>query len=146
MRVEGMRVMTRNADDYAVDLLAPVAVLDPVHVHVLPRSGQCRLRRVDDEQGFGVQRLSLRARRQGIYVGYCLFEVPSNLILERVGARFWLARIMITWRLFSGAMAFVSCPVSFATLRFLLGAAAAGFSQVSCSSSITGFRRATAGG
>ena len=41
------------------------------------------------------------------YGGYCLFEVPSNLVLERVGARFWIARIMITWGLLAGAMAFV---------------------------------------
>jgi len=61
------------------------------------------------------------------YGGYCLFEVPSNLLLEKVGARFWLARIMITWGLFSGAMAFVSGPISFVSLRFLLGAAEAGF-------------------
>jgi MFS transporter, ACS family, tartrate transporter len=61
------------------------------------------------------------------YGGYCLFEVPSNLILEKVGARVWLARIMITWGLCSGAMAFVSGPVSFVILRFLLGAAEAGF-------------------
>jgi hypothetical protein len=53
--------------------------------------------------------------------------VPSNLTLEKVGARYWLARIMITWGLFSGAMAFVSGPISFVTLRFLLGAAEAGF-------------------
>jgi MFS transporter, ACS family, tartrate transporter len=61
------------------------------------------------------------------YGGYCLFEVPSNLVLERVGARFWIARIMITWGLLAGAMALVSGPVSFVTLRFLLGAAEAGF-------------------
>ena len=61
------------------------------------------------------------------YGGYCLFEVPSNLVLERVGARFWLARIMITWGICSGAMAFVSGPISFVILRFLLGAAEAGF-------------------
>jgi MFS transporter, ACS family, tartrate transporter len=61
------------------------------------------------------------------YGGYCLFEVPSNLVLEQVGARFWIARIMITWGLLSGAMALVRGPVSFVTLRFLLGAAEAGF-------------------
>jgi ACS family tartrate transporter-like MFS transporter len=61
------------------------------------------------------------------YGGYCLLEVPSNLVLERVGARFWIARIMITWGLLSGSMALVSGPVSFVTLRFLLGAAEAGF-------------------
>jgi len=61
------------------------------------------------------------------YGGYCLFEVPSNLVLERVGARFWIARIMITWGLLAGAMALVSGPISFVGLRFLLGAAEAGF-------------------
>src|SRR5499425_2580683 len=59
--------------------------------------------------------------------GYCLFEVPSNIILEKVGARIWIARIMITWGLFSGATAFVTGATSFATVRFLLGVAEAGF-------------------
>jgi ACS family tartrate transporter-like MFS transporter len=53
--------------------------------------------------------------------------VPSNLILHRVGARVWIARIMLTWGLISGAMAFVQGPTSFYVLRFLLGAAEAGF-------------------
>lgn len=61
------------------------------------------------------------------FIGYFLFEVPSNLILHRVGARIWIARIMITWGLISGAMAFVQGPTSFYVLRFLLGAAEAGF-------------------
>jgi ACS family tartrate transporter-like MFS transporter len=58
--------------------------------------------------------------------GYFLFEVPSNLALERVGARAWMCRIMVTWGLISMACAFVAGPVSFALLRFLLGAAEAG--------------------
>jgi MFS transporter, ACS family, tartrate transporter len=61
------------------------------------------------------------------FLGYFLFEVPSNVILEKVGARIWIARIMITWGLVSGAMAFASGPASFLTLRFLLGVAEAGF-------------------
>ena len=61
------------------------------------------------------------------FLGYFLFEVPSNLILEKVGARLWIARVMITWGLISGAMALVKGPVSFYVLRFLLGAAEAGF-------------------
>ncbi|HET6473707.1 MAG TPA: MFS transporter, partial [Pseudomonadales bacterium] len=61
------------------------------------------------------------------FVGYFLFEVPSNLVLARVGARVWIARIMITWGLISGAMAFVETPTGFYALRFLLGAAEAGF-------------------
>jgi ACS family tartrate transporter-like MFS transporter len=61
------------------------------------------------------------------FLGYFFFEVPSNLVLERVGARRWIARIMITWGLVSGAMAFVQGPISFLTIRFLLGVAEAGF-------------------
>jgi MFS transporter, ACS family, tartrate transporter len=59
--------------------------------------------------------------------GYFLLEVPSNLILERVGARRWIARIMVSWGIVSGCFAFVDGPVSFFTLRFLLGLAEAGF-------------------
>ena len=59
--------------------------------------------------------------------GYFILEVPSNLILERVGARRWIARIMISWGIVSGCFAFVEGPVSFFTLRFLLGLAEAGF-------------------
>jgi len=58
--------------------------------------------------------------------GYCLFEVPSNIVLEKVGARLWLARIMVTWGLLSGATAFCVGPWSFMTVRFLLGVAEAG--------------------
>ena len=61
------------------------------------------------------------------FLGYALFEVPSNVILEKVGARLWIARIMITWGIISGLMALVVGPTSFLTLRFLLGVAEAGF-------------------
>jgi len=61
------------------------------------------------------------------FFGYFLFEVPSNLILDRVGARLWIARVMITWGLISGAFAFIQGEMSFYGLRFLLGAAEAGF-------------------
>jgi len=61
------------------------------------------------------------------FVGYFLFEVPSNIVIEKLGARLWICRIMLTWGLISGAMAFVSSPMSFYVLRFLLGAAEAGF-------------------
>jgi MFS transporter, ACS family, tartrate transporter len=60
------------------------------------------------------------------FVGYFLGEVPSNLALERFGARIWLARIMITWGLVSAAMALVSGPWSFYLIRFMLGLAEAG--------------------
>ncbi len=59
--------------------------------------------------------------------GYFLLEVPSNLVLERVGARRWIARIMVTWGIVSGCFAFVQGPITFFTLRFLLGLAEAGF-------------------
>ena len=61
------------------------------------------------------------------FIGYFLFEVPSNLIMERVGARLWIARIMISWGLLSAGMMFISGAASFYTLRFLLGIAEAGF-------------------
>jgi ACS family tartrate transporter-like MFS transporter len=64
----------------------------------------------------------------GIFsLGYALFEVPSNLVLARVGARLWIARIMITWGLIAAAMMFVRTPPQFYALRFLLGVAEAGF-------------------
>jgi ACS family tartrate transporter-like MFS transporter len=61
------------------------------------------------------------------FLGYFIFEVPSNLILERVGARRWIARIMFTWGILSAACAFVTGPTSFIVVRFLLGVAEAGF-------------------
>ncbi|AUT65395.1 MFS transporter [Paraburkholderia terrae] len=61
------------------------------------------------------------------FIGYFLFEVPSNLILHRVGARIWIARVMVTWGIVSAASAFVTGPTSFYVLRFVLGVAEAGF-------------------
>jgi len=61
------------------------------------------------------------------FLGYFLMEVPSNLMLERFGARLWIARIMATWGVISMAMALVQGPWSFIALRFLLGVAEAGF-------------------
>ena len=61
------------------------------------------------------------------FVGYALFEVPSNMLLQRYGARAWLTRIMFTWGAAAMAMAFVRGETSFYVLRFILGAAEAGF-------------------
>lgn len=61
------------------------------------------------------------------FLGYALFEIPSNLMLVRFGARKWIARIMISWGLLSAAMMFVQTPMQFYALRFLLGVAEAGF-------------------
>ena len=61
------------------------------------------------------------------FIGYFLFEIPSNLILHRTGARRWIARIMITWGVLSAATMFVTSETMFYIVRFLLGAAEAGF-------------------
>ncbi|MEE1922736.1 MFS transporter [Pseudomonas sp. 148P] len=61
------------------------------------------------------------------FLGYCLFEIPSNMMLQKVGARLWITRIMVVWGLISTSMMFVSSPTSFYILRFLLGVAEAGF-------------------
>jgi sugar phosphate permease len=61
------------------------------------------------------------------FLTYALFELPSNLVMHRVGARIWMARIMVTWGLISAAMMFASGELSFYALRLLLGAAEAGF-------------------
>ncbi|MBS0524881.1 MAG: MFS transporter [Proteobacteria bacterium] len=76
--------------------------------------------------------LNMSAADYGFAVGtfywaYFLFEVPSNIIMEKVGARIWIARIMITWGIFATATAFVTGTTSFAIVRFLLGAGEAGF-------------------
>ncbi len=78
------------------------------------------------------QQLGLSASQFGLaagifFVGYSLFEIPSNLLLYRFGARRWLARIMISWGIVSTAMVFVVGPNSFYALRLLLGIAEAGF-------------------
>src|SRR3954466_12967153 len=53
------------------------------------------------------------------FLGYLLFEIPSNLVLERVGARLWIARIMLTWGIASACTALITGPVSFYCVRFL---------------------------
>ncbi|HEX7931815.1 MAG TPA: MFS transporter [Paraburkholderia sp.] len=61
------------------------------------------------------------------FIGYFIFEVPSNIALHRFGARKWIARIMLSWGVLSGAMIFVKTPTTFYVLRFFLGVAEAGF-------------------
>src|SRR5580658_3299142 len=60
------------------------------------------------------------------FLSYSAFEVPSNLILEKVGARLWMCRIMLTWGLLSMLTAFVTGPITFYFIRFILGMAEAG--------------------
>jgi ACS family tartrate transporter-like MFS transporter len=79
---------------------------------------------MNHDLGFSPQAYGFGA---GIFFwGYFFFEVPSNLMLQKVGARLWMCRICVTWGLLSMAQAFVKDPVSFSILRFLLGAAEAG--------------------
>jgi len=95
-----------------------VAFLDRVNV------GFAKLQ-MSDDLGFSDTVYSFGA---GIFfIGYFIFEVPSNVILEKVGAKLWIARIMITWGIISSAFMFVNSEFWFYTLRFLLGAAEAGF-------------------
>jgi ACS family tartrate transporter-like MFS transporter len=61
------------------------------------------------------------------FIGYCIFEIPSNVALQRFGARKWLARIMVTWGLAAAATAFATGPVSYSAIRFVTGVAEAGF-------------------
>ncbi len=61
------------------------------------------------------------------FLGYFVFEIPSNIVMSKVGARFWIARIMVTWGIISASMAFVNSVQLFYGLRFLLGVAEAGF-------------------
>jgi MFS family permease len=61
------------------------------------------------------------------FLGYFIFEVPSNILLSKVGARIWIARILITWGIISGCTALTSGPMSFYSIRFVLGLAEAGF-------------------
>src|ERR1043166_2481760 len=99
-------------------LLCGVSYLDRINVGFAALQMNAAL-------GFSSVTYSLGA---GIFfLGYTLLEIPSNVILARVGARLWIARIMITWGLVSAGMMFVRSATAFSVLRFTLGAAEAGF-------------------
>ena len=99
-------------------LLYIVAFIDRVNVGFAALQMQDRLGLSDAVYGFGA----------GIFfLGYFLFQVPSNWILERVGARRWMAFLLLAWGVTSASMVFIRGPRSFYSLRFLLGAAEAGF-------------------
>jgi len=101
-----------------LSLMMFCAVMDRVNVGFAALSMNKDLGLSSAAFGFGAALFSL---------GYMLFEIPSNLILARVGARRWLARIMVTWALISMATTLAAGPTSFYVLRFALGAAEAGF-------------------
>ncbi|MCF5061290.1 MFS transporter [Pseudomonas proteolytica] len=120
-------------------------VADPIHAlyhkitwKLIPVLCFCYLAAYLDRINIGFAKLQMQDQLQfsetafglgaGLFfVGYILFEVPSNLILERVGARIWIARIMITWGLLSACTLLVTSTTQFYVLRFLLGVAEAGF-------------------
>jgi MFS transporter, ACS family, inner membrane transport protein len=79
------------------------------------------------EADFGISAASYAFGAGLFFVGYAIFEVPSNLLLHRVGAKWWLSRIMVTWGIVAAAFMFVQGPISFYILRFLLGVMEAGF-------------------
>ncbi|HDR9173087.1 TPA: MFS transporter [Burkholderia vietnamiensis] len=94
------------------------AYLDRVNIGLAKLQMLDALRFSDRVYGFGA----------GLFfIGYIAFEIPSNLVLEKLGAKVWIARVMITWGLLSGATMFVKSPLQFYIVRFLLGAAEAGF-------------------
>jgi MFS transporter, ACS family, tartrate transporter len=109
-----------------------------VRRHLLPFLVVCYLGAYLDRVNVGFAALTMNADlgigpeafgfTAGIFfLGYCLFEVPSNVLLEKFGARRWIARIMITWGLVSASMVFVSGVTGLSIVRFVLGIAEAGF-------------------
>jgi ACS family tartrate transporter-like MFS transporter len=124
--------------DPASDPTAERAVLRKVTLRLVPYLMLCYFFAMLDRSNIGVASLQMNARiglssaAYGLggslfFIAYFLFEVPSNLALERYGARRWLARIMISWGVACVALALTRGPLSFYVLRFLLGAAEAGF-------------------
>lgn len=114
------------------------ATMRKVVLRLVPFLMLCYFFNLLDRSNIGVASLQMRpqlgltAAAYGLggslfFVGYFLFEVPSNLMLQRFGARRWLARIMISWGAMCVAMALTQGPLSFYVLRFLLGVAEAGF-------------------
>ena len=79
------------------------------------------------EVDFGISASAYAFGAGLFFVGYAVFEVPSNILLHKVGARWWLARIMVSWGIVSTCFMFVQGPTSFYILRFLLGVTEAGF-------------------
>jgi len=113
-------------------------VIRKVTVRLVPFLGLCYLINYLDRVNVGFAALTmnvdlgLSAAAYGLgaglfFIGYFFFEVPSNIILHRVGARVWIARIMVTWGLVASATAFIQGEISFYVVRVLLGVAEAGF-------------------
>jgi sugar phosphate permease len=122
----------------ALDISAHDAIYQKIMLRFLPLLCLCLVAAYLDRVNVGFAKLTMLedlgfsntvyGLGAGIFfVGYFLFEVPSNVLLHKIGARVWIARIMITWGLIGAAMAFVQTATQFYILRFLLGVAEAGF-------------------
>ena len=121
-----------------LDAIVPSRAIDRVRLRLVPFLACLYLIAYLDRVNVGFAALQMNAalgfsgRVYGLgagifFIGYFLFEVPSNLVLARVGARVWIAHIAIVWGLVSISELFVRGPISFYVVRFLLGAAEAGF-------------------
>ena len=121
-----------------MDASLEASTMRKVYLRLLPFAMVCYILAYIDRINSSFAALTMRgdlnmsAADYGFAVGtfywaYFLFEVPSNVIMEKVGARIWIARIMITWGIFATATAFVTGTTSFAIVRFLLGMGEAGF-------------------
>ena len=121
-----------------LDAIVPSRAIDRVRLRLIPFLACLYLIAYLDRVNVGFAALQMNAalgfsdRVYGLgagifFIGYFLFEVPSNLVLARVGARVWIARIAIVWGLVAISELFVRGPISFYIVRFLLGAAEAGF-------------------
>ena len=130
--------MAGGANDAADDATALERASAKVRRHLLPFLIVCYFGAYLDRVNVGFAALTMNSDlgigpeafgfTAGIFfLGYCLFEVPSNILLEKFGARRWIARIMITWGFVSAAMAFVTDVNGLSIVRFLLGVAEAGF-------------------
>jgi ACS family tartrate transporter-like MFS transporter len=125
-------------DDKRSQALAEANVLRKVAWRLIPLMGLLYVLAFLDRVNVGFAALTMNANLAfsatvfgngaGIFfLGYVLFEIPSNLMLHKMGARRWIARIMISWGVLSAGMAFIRTPLDFYVLRFLLGVAEAGF-------------------
>ncbi|HXE83802.1 MAG TPA: MFS transporter [Gemmatimonadales bacterium] len=124
--------------EYNEGLQAESAVYARVTRHLIPLLFSCYVAAYLDRVNVSFARLQMLSDLRfsetvyglgaGIFfIGYFLFEIPSNIILHKVGARLWIARVMLTWAVVSAAMVFVRSATGFYVLRFLLGVAEAGF-------------------
>ncbi|MBC7482516.1 MAG: MFS transporter [Rhizobacter sp.] len=132
-----MNTSTRSLDMGVAESEAD-AVYRKVGLRLIPLLFICYIAAYLDRVNVGFAKLQMQSALQfsdaiyglgaGIFfIGYFIFEIPSNILLHKAGARRWIARIMISWGLLSAASMFVWSPMSFYVIRFLLGAAEAGF-------------------